>query len=65
MNCSPQSLVNAATSAGYMDMPVKQLMATGTYLSANGGGGGGPVWILATGFWNDNGVWIDTAVWID
>lgn len=23
------------------------------------------VWILATGFWNDDGVWDDTAVWID
>ena len=24
-----------------------------------------PVWILATGFWNDGGVWDDTAFWID
>ena len=24
-----------------------------------------PVWILATGFWNDDGVWDDNAVWID
>lgn len=23
------------------------------------------VWILATGFWNDDGIWDDTAVWID
>ncbi len=22
-------------------------------------------WILATGFWNDDGVWDDTKVWID
>lgn len=22
-------------------------------------------WILATGFWNDNGVWDDTKFWID
>jgi hypothetical protein len=22
-------------------------------------------WILATGFWNDNGVWDDNAVWVD
>lgn len=21
------------------------------------------VWVLATGFWNDNGVWIDTSIW--
>jgi hypothetical protein len=25
----------------------------------------GEVWILNTGFWNDNGVWDDTATWID
>lgn len=24
-----------------------------------------PPWILATGFWNDDGVWDDNAVWID
>ena len=23
------------------------------------------VWILATGFWNDQGTWIDTETWID
>ncbi len=23
------------------------------------------VWLLATGFWNDNGYWIDTAYWND
>lgn len=26
---------------------------------------GGDRWILATGFWNDNGIWIDTDFWID
>jgi hypothetical protein len=25
----------------------------------------GPLWILETGDWNDNGVWDDDAVWID
>jgi len=30
-----------------------------------GGSGIGLVWILATGFWNDNGVWNDNANWID
>jgi len=23
------------------------------------------VWILSTGFWDDNGVWLDTSSWID
>jgi hypothetical protein len=27
--------------------------------------GEGTNWILATGFWNDNGIWDDTANWID
>lgn len=30
--------------------------------------GGAPmvvVWILTTGFWDDDGVWDDAAVWID
>jgi hypothetical protein len=25
----------------------------------------GPLWILETGDWNDDGVWDDNAVWID
>jgi len=24
-----------------------------------------PVWLLATGYWNDEGFWDDLAVWID
>lgn len=24
-----------------------------------------PLWILASGAWNDNGVWSDTATWKD
>lgn len=27
--------------------------------------GGGSVWILALGTWNDLGGWIDTDTWID
>ena len=23
------------------------------------------LWILATGYWNDQGIWIDTSLWID
>lgn len=23
------------------------------------------LWLLATGFWNDNGVWDDASTWID
>jgi len=22
-------------------------------------------WILANGFWNDDGIWVDSDVWID
>ena len=50
-------------------------MQLGTYiglaitLSSNftGAVDGGVVsnWILATGFWDDNGVWDDEAIWID
>jgi hypothetical protein len=29
------------------------------------GGTSGPVWILATGIWNDAGVWSDSSDWID
>lgn len=28
-------------------------------------GGGGSVWILAAGVWNDSGEWDDSAIWID
>lgn len=31
----------------------------------NGGAGPAPVWILATGAWNDAGTWNDTASWKD
>ena len=24
-----------------------------------------PLWILLTGYWNDNGLWVDSAFWID
>jgi hypothetical protein len=24
-----------------------------------------PLWILLTGYWNDNGLWVDAAFWID
>lgn len=29
------------------------------------GSGGGGLWILATGIWDDAGEWIDTENWID
>lgn len=27
--------------------------------------GGGGLWLLITGFWNDNGRWADNAIWVD
>lgn len=33
--------------------------------SPSGGAGAPPVWILATGTWNDAGVWVDSDVWKD
>lgn len=41
MNCNPNSLVAAATAAGFMNMSVKQQMAVETYLVCQNGEGGG------------------------
>ncbi len=39
--------------------------ASAGFILGKAGGGGGGVWILATGFWDDTGTWIDSATWID
>jgi len=34
-------------------------------LQTQEGNSGGPVWILASGIWNDDGQWLDGGVWND